>query len=239
DLVGDAVGDDGQDVIGNARPVGGHRILAGDGPQYDGVAVGPPVALDSHGAHIGQEYDGTLPDRPVEAGLRQFGAGDGVGAAEDVQTLLGDLADDADAQAGAREGLTGHDGLGHAEFAADGSDLVLEQGAQRFDEFELDVIGQAADVVVALDVRRARSAAGFDDIGIQGPLDEEGDLLARALLGLEHEVGGGGLEGADEFAADDLAFGLRVGDPGQLGQELLARVHGDQGGARSAARRGG
>src|SRR5699024_45239 len=181
----------------------------------------------AHGAHIGQEHDRALPDLPVEAGLRQLGAGDGVSAAADIQTLLGDLPDDADAQAGAGEGLAGRDGLGYAEFAADGPDLVLEQGAQRFDEFELDVIGQTADVVVALDVRCAGTAAGLDDIGVQGALDEEGDLLAL-VLGLEHEVGGGGLEGADELAADDLALLLRVGDPGQLGQELLARVHGDQ-----------
>jgi hypothetical protein len=39
------------------------------------------------------------------------------------------------------------------------ADLVLEQRPQRLDERELQVVGQAADVVVALDVGGARAAA--------------------------------------------------------------------------------
>ncbi len=82
--------------------------------------------------------------------------------------------------------------------------------------------------MVALDVRGARSPAGFDDVGVEGALDEEGDLFAFTFLSLEHEVGGSGLEGADELAADDLALLLRVGDSGELGQELFARIDGDE-----------
>ncbi len=58
------------------------------------------------------------------------------------------------------------------ELGADGADLVLEQHAQRLDELELQVLGQAADVVVGLDRRRAGAAAGLDDVGVQRPLDE-------------------------------------------------------------------
>jgi hypothetical protein len=39
---------------------------------------------------------------------------------------------------------------GQAEFQADGAHLVLEQLAQRLDQLELHVLGQAADVVVDL-----------------------------------------------------------------------------------------
>ena len=42
--------------------------------------------------------------------------------------------------------------VGQAELAAEGADLVLEELAQRLDELELHALGQAADVVVALDV---------------------------------------------------------------------------------------
>ncbi len=59
---------------------------------------------------------------------------------------------------GTGERLAPHDDLGEPELAPDGPHLVFEQRAQGFDELELKVFGQAADVVVALDVRSARSA---------------------------------------------------------------------------------
>jgi hypothetical protein len=62
--------------------------------------------------------------------------------------------------------------------------------------------GQAADVVVALYLRRVAGAALYD-VAVQGALDEEGGVLyPSGLL----------LEGADEFLPDDLALPLRVGD---------------------------
>ena len=70
----------------------------------------------------------------------------------------------------AREGLTVHQVVGQAQLAADRTHLVLEEGAQRFDELELDVLGEPADVVVGLDVGRAVAAAGFDDVGVEGAL---------------------------------------------------------------------
>ena len=88
----------------------------------------------------------------------------------------GDLADDADRQAGARERLPPNDLLGQTELAAHRADLVLEQQPQRLDELELQVVGQAADVVVALDVGRAGAAAGLDDVGVQRALDQEVDV---------------------------------------------------------------
>ena len=67
------------------------------------------------------------------------------------------------AEAGAREGLAPDEPLGQAELGADGADLVLEQHAQRLDQLELEVLGQAADVVVGLD-RRGAVAAAADSI---------------------------------------------------------------------------
>ena len=112
-----------------------------------------------------------------------------------------------------------------AELLADQPDLVLEQRAQRLDQLELEVVGQAADVVVGLDVRGARSPAGLDDVGVERALHEEGDLVAVvAGTASPEDLGLGGLEDPDELAADDLALLLRVGDPGERLEELLLGV---------------
>ena len=69
----------------------------------------------------------------------------------------------------------------------------MNSSAQRLDELELQVVRQAADVVVALDVRGAGAAAGLDDVRVQRALHEELDLLA--LLGaLAEDVAGRALE---------------------------------------------
>ena len=51
DLVDDPVGDALQQVVGQPRPVGGHRVLRGDRADHDRVGVGAAVALDADGAH--------------------------------------------------------------------------------------------------------------------------------------------------------------------------------------------
>ena len=103
---------------------------------------------------------------------------------------------------------------------AEPPDLVLEQLAQRLDQPQPHVLGQPADVVVALDHRRrAVGAAGLDEVRVQRALDEE--------LGLDQPAGVL-LEDADELVADRLALGLRVGDAGEAGEEALAGVDVDQ-----------
>ena len=66
------------------------------------------------------------------------------------------------------------------ELLTDRAHLVLEQGPQRLDQLELQVVGQPADVVVALDVGRALAAAGLDHVGVEGALDEPLDLARAA-----------------------------------------------------------
>ena len=154
-------------------------------------------------------------------------AGDRVGGAQHLEALGGDLADDADAEAGAGERLAPDDALGHAELEADLAHLVLEQRPQRLDQLELQVVRQPADVVVALDVRRAGAAAGLDHVGVERALHEELDRVAVGVGGPD-DVARRLLEDADELAADDLALLLGVGDPGERGEELLARVDDDE-----------
>ncbi len=216
DLVRDAVRDLREGVVGQARPVRGHGVLRGHRTQHDRVTVGAAVALDTHGADVGEQDDRALPDLFVEAGRGEFLAGDLVGGTEQLEAVLRDLTDDADTEPRAGERLASDDDLGQPELAADRADLVLEQRAERLDEFERHVLGQAADVVVRLDVRRAGTAAGLDDVGVERALDEELDLARVGVrrrgigAGFEHEGLGRRLERADELAADDLALLLRV-----------------------------
>ena len=77
------------------------------------------------------------------------------------------------ARPGPGERLAPDQALGQPELGADRAHLVLEQRAQRLDELELEVVGQAADVVVGLDRRRAGAAAGLDHVGVQRALHEE------------------------------------------------------------------
>ena len=109
---------------------------------------------------------------------------------------------------------------GRPELDADLAHLVLEQRAQRLDELELQVVGQPAHVVVALDGGRAGAAAGLDDVRVERALHEELDRL----VGVGDDRAGLLLEDPDELAADRLALGLRVGDAGQRVEEPLARV---------------
>ncbi len=97
--------------------------------------------------------------------------------------------------------------LGHPELFARGPHLVLEELAQGLDELEVHLLGQAADVVVALDDgARPLEADALDDVGVE-----------RAL----HEPPGAGhplrlfLEDLDEDAADDLPLLLRIAYPRQ------------------------
>ncbi len=97
-----------------------------------------------------------MPEFAVEVGGADLLLEDCVGVAEDVEAFLGDLlADDPDAQAGAGERLAPDEAFGESEFEADGAYLSLKSFAERLDEFELEVVGETADVVVALDGVRA------------------------------------------------------------------------------------
>ena len=135
----------------------------------------------------------------------------------------------ADREAGAREGLAPDEPLGQPELGADGAHLVLEQRAQRLDELELEVLGQAADVVVRLDRRRAGAAAGLDDVGVERALDEVGRALELARLLLED---------ADELGADRLALGLGLAQPDEPREEAVLGVDGDERDLEVVAERG-
>ena len=72
--------------------------------------------------------------------------------------------------------------LRQAQFQAEQAHFVLEQAFQRLDQLKLHVLGQAADVVMALDHRRriAGDGHGFDHVGIERALREKLRLARRA-----------------------------------------------------------
>ena len=82
----------------------------------------------------------------------------------------GDLAQDADGQAGAGERVSPDQVLGQAQLAAERAHLVLEQVAKRLDQLQVHARGQAADVVVSLIVTAGRREAdALDHVGIERP----------------------------------------------------------------------
>ena len=64
-LVDDAVGDAGQEIVGEAGPVGGPRVLGGDGADHERVGVGAAVALDADRADR-RHHREALPQLAVE-----------------------------------------------------------------------------------------------------------------------------------------------------------------------------
>ena len=86
---------------------------------------------------------------------------DGVGAAQQVGVFALHLAEDAHAEARARERMAVHHLARQAELDAELAHFVLEQLAQRLEQLEVQLLRQAADVVVRLDdVRLACLRAG-------------------------------------------------------------------------------
>src|SRR3989454_575134 len=167
-----------------------------------------------------QEDGESLPHLALQAGGAHLVLDDRVGVAQDRETLGRDFAEHADREAWSRERLAPDDLRRQPEDLAEPPDLVLEQLPQGFDQLELHLERQAADVVVGLD-RRRRPAEGnrLDHVRIEGALGEPGDLAE--LPGLFFEDG-------DELGADPLALDLRIGDATQNVEEAVAGIDMDQ-----------
>src|SRR2546423_1378545 len=88
----------------------------------EGVGI---ITLDPDAPDVGQQHHRALPDVTVQTGRGQLLARDRVRGAQGLQPVLGDLADDPDAQAGPREGLAVHDRLRQAQLQPHPADLVL------------------------------------------------------------------------------------------------------------------
>ena len=193
------------------------------------VLVGAGVAHHADGLDR-QQHGERLGDLALEPGALQLVEEDGVGLAEDLEPLGGHLAQAADGQAGAGERVPPDQRVGQAELDAQPADLVLEQVAQRLDQLEAELLGQAADVVVDLDRRRrpVGLAAALDHVGVERPLGQEVGAGDRAGLVAED---------LDERMADPPALLLRLGHAVEGLEERLGRVDDPQLGVGPRAER--
>ena len=111
--------------------------------------------------------------------------------------------------------------LGQAELLADAPHLVLEQQAQRLDELQLHVLGEAADVVVRLDLRgdarRCRPTRSRPSRACPARGSAASPSFARLLL-----------EDADELLADASASPRGRSTPGEPREEALLRLDVDE-----------
>src|SRR5207253_6191049 len=107
-----------------------------------------------------------------------------------------DLAQHADGEPRPRDRLPRNDRFRQTQLAPERADFVLEELAQRLDQPHLHPLGQAADVVVALDgSARALEGDALDHVGVERALGEEARLAVLAAVFL-HLV----LEDRDELA---------------------------------------
>ena len=139
---------------------------------------------------------------------------DEVSAAQDVQSFRGDVADDADSQARAREWLTVDHFFREAQLTAQFTDFIFEEFAERFDEGEFHILRKPPYIVMGFD-GGSGSRAGFHDVRIEGALDEEFHVFQLVCFFLE---------GVDEFSADGLSLLFRFGDAFQEGHEMLGCI---------------
>ena len=147
--------------------VGGHAVRGSDSAQGADVIIRAAIAHHAHRLDWQENSEG-LPDLVVQPSFSDFVEIDVVGLAQAFQFLGGDLTGKADGEARTGKGMTADKSRRQSQFTAQGADFILEQFAQRFDQFQFHVGGQAADIVVALDGDR-RPAGGrdtFDHIGI-------------------------------------------------------------------------
>mmetsp|Transcript_92857 Transcript_92857/g.268140 ORF Transcript_92857/g.268140 Transcript_92857/m.268140 type:complete len:307 (-) Transcript_92857:638-1558(-) len=177
------------------------------------------VAHDAHGPDRWQQDRESLADLVVVARAAQLLKVDVIGRPQALGARLRHLADDADAQAGAREGVAHHGVVRQAELPAQGAHLILEEQPKRLDHLHLHAVGKATHVVVRLDdTGRPLERGGLDDVGVERALQEQ--ALIHGQLHLCHRL----LEALDEESADDLSLVLRLRDALELCVELLPRV---------------
>src|SRR5680860_490075 len=136
-----------------------------------------------------------------------------------LETLAGHFADHADGKSRPGKRLAPHDLFRQSELLANTTDLIFEEVAKWLDQDEGHVLGEAPDVVVALDAG-GDSRARFTDVGIQSALNEKRSVLQLVPRDF--------LEDANEYAADGLSLDLRIGDTGQLIEKAVGRFDVDE-----------
>src|SRR6185437_5919773 len=215
-LVDDAGGGRAQKFVAEGIGVRRHAVGGGYGAQGEHVIVGAAVAHHADAAHRQQHREG-LPNGIIQTGAADLVEIDRVRLAQYFELVARNRAGHADREAGAGERMPPDEALRQAEFTAELAHLVLEQFAQRLDQFQLHPRRQAADIVMRLDgdARPAGETHRLNDVGIERALRQEIGPAEFFRFLVEH---------VDEGSADDLALLFGVFDSGELAKEQIARV---------------
>ena len=197
-------------------PVGRHAVCRCYGAQRNAAFVGTFVAHDAHALYR-QQHNSRLPYLVVEVGLVEHVDEDLVGLLEHGDLLGRDLAQNTYSETRAGEGVAAYEQRADAERTAHAAHLILEEQAQGLDDLQVHVFGQAAHVVVRLDLGGgAVDRSRLHDVGIYRPLSQPLDILYALGLLVEY---------LDEVAAYDLAFLLGVGHARQIAQKTVCGAH--------------
>src|SRR3989441_11724990 len=213
DLVRDPDRDAVEDLMGDFRVHRGHAVDRVDRANRHRLTVDAKIPVNAHGLHR-QEDREVLPRKGHETAAGRsldLFLDDGGRASDEGDPIRGHFSDHSDRESGPGKRLS----LGnpHAERPSDRSDLVLVQVAQRFDELQLHVLREAADVVVGLDPI-PELAPALDPVRGDRPLDQKVGPKGLRLP----------LEELDERTADDGPFLLRVDDAPQGPEEFVRGV---------------
>src|SRR5256712_513209 len=199
--------------MGDFRVHRGHAIDRVDRTDRDRLTVDAKIPVDAHGLHR-QEDGEVLPRKGHETaagrGLDLF-LDDRGRASDEGDSIRRHLADHSDRESRTGKRLTLR--APHAERPGNRTDLVLVEVAQRFDELQLHVLREAADIMVGLDPV-PELAPALDPVRGDRPLDQ---MVGPEGLRLS-------LEELDEHAADDGPFLLRVHDASQRPEEFVCGV---------------
>ncbi len=185
------------------------------------MLVSALIAHHPYGADGGEKYRTCLPYMVVETCAVGHGVVvhllyvDIVGILQDTHFLTGDVAKDADSQTRTGERMTLDETFGHAHLVAYTAHLVLEEPSERFAELQVHLLGQTANVVVALD-DHACNAQALYAVWVNRSLSQPFGIGYLLRLSIEDLY---------KVAADNLAFLLRVGYPLQVLEELFRSVH--------------
>ena len=101
-----------------------------------------------------RQHGERLPDAAIQPRRLDLINDDPVRFAQCVESLARHLAKDTNRKARTWEGLTQDDALRKSKLQANGAHFVLEERAERLNEFKLQVVREAAHVVVRLDLLR-------------------------------------------------------------------------------------
>ena len=163
----------------------GHEIGGGNRAQRDSIIIGALITHNPNALHIGQRRK-ILARAPGCGQLIDFLTPDSVRILHYRNLFRRNCANNTDGKPRPRERLTGDKVLRQTKFPAGLADFIFEQIPQRLHNlFEIDIIGQAADIVVTLDRSGFAAKAAFDNVGIDRALGQEIDRAD--LLGLDRK----------------------------------------------------